>query len=63
MIPVLAEAAKSTNSAAAVADILIRQENKKEKRKCGERLVVELDQMKLELQAYESPLAEVRDSL
>lgn len=29
----------------------------------GERKVVALDQMKSELQTYESPLAEVRDSL
>ena len=27
------------------------------------RIVVELDQMKVELQAYKTPLAEVRDSL
>lgn len=48
-----AEAERNINSAAAEIHNNIKVVN----------AMVELDQMKQELQAYESPLAEVRDSL
>ena len=56
MIHVHAAAERSTNSAAAESRI---------RKKCRKKvtLMVELDNMKMEIQAYETPLAEVRDSL
>ncbi len=60
MILVHAAAARSTSSAAGE-----RAENSSilYKIKKVVNAMVELDQMKQELQTYESPLAEVRDSL